>query len=330
MNRFKCLLLPMICLVWLANATFSFAQNRQPNRDERSRDDRNREERNRDERSNDYDPYADRYRNRSRCTEALPMRSFNRDFASLSVTSPFFMVREFRSYARQRCLSSEQVRRLAVLIPSDREKYDFLKYALDFVIDFENYASTGSAMANIQSRDVYYRYLVRQGVPVGNYFDDSRFRRDNNNCCNTCPPSNPDRRNRDPRDDYSADRDWDRNSLDDNDRRRETPNNNPNNPRALPQLNEREFDRIKNQIRESGVLDKNRLDLAKSLTQENGLSSNQMVEVAKLFTYDANRLDYLKFSFDFVTDRQNFGSVTQAFAFDVNKRDFERFLADKN
>ncbi|NJN35367.1 MAG: DUF4476 domain-containing protein [Saprospiraceae bacterium] len=235
------------------------------------------------------------------------------------------MVREFRSYARQRCLSSEQVRRLAVLIPSDREKYDFLKYALDFVFDFENYASTGSAMANIYSRDVYYRYLVRQGVPVGNYFDDSRFRRDNNNCCNSCPPSNSDRRY-DPRDDYFADRDWDKNNFDNRDRRRDSPNNDL---RTLPQLNENEFDRLKNQIRESGAFDKNRLDLAKSVTQQNSLSSNQMTEVAKLFSYDANRLDYLKFSYDFVTDRQNYGSVAQALTFDINKRDFERFLADK-
>ncbi|NJN35368.1 MAG: hypothetical protein HC817_15055 [Saprospiraceae bacterium] len=90
MNRFKCLLLPIICLLWFSDATFSVAQSRQPNRDDRSRDDRNRNDRN-----SDYDPFADRYRNRSRCTEPLPMRSFNRDFASLSVTSPFSWFENF-------------------------------------------------------------------------------------------------------------------------------------------------------------------------------------------------------------------------------------------
>lgn len=313
MNRLQPFLLPIICLVWLCQAAVSFAQNRPPL----------------PERDLDRDPYAERFRNRRQCSEPYPMRSFNRDYASLSSTSTFFINREFRSYVRQRCLTSEQVRRLAILIPTDREKYDFLKYSLDYVFDIDNYASTGSAMSNLYSRDVFFRHLLRQGVPVGGYFDDGRFRRDNNNCCNTCPPpvyQYPDRRYNDPRDDFYTDREWD-NVIPNNNRNN---GNQPNAPsRRSQEISEREFEMLKNRIKDAGTFDNNRLDIAKTLTQENALSARQIADITRMFTYDANRLNYAKFAYDFAIDNQNFGSVRESLAFDINKRDFERFLAEK-
>jgi Domain of unknown function (DUF4476) len=136
-------------------------------------------------------PYGDnhsegRRRIHRHCSEAYPQKSFARDYPSLANANVYHLDRELREFTKYRCLSSEQIRRLAVLYPTDRDKYEYLAYGLNYVFDIENYALAGSVLANRNARDGFYRLLVREGVPAGDYYNVY------NNvaggyACNTCP-----------------------------------------------------------------------------------------------------------------------------------------------
>ncbi len=127
-------------------------------------------------------PYGDNYRNekpstsRSRpirhCTESYSNKLFNRDFGSLGNSNMYHLANELQSYIKYKCCTSEQIRRLAGLFQTDRDKYDFLVYGLNYVYDIESYAVTGSVMANRNAREGFYRLLVREGIPAGDYYND--------------------------------------------------------------------------------------------------------------------------------------------------------------
>ena len=120
------------------------------------------------------------------CSEAYGQKAFARDYPSLANANIYHLDRELREFTKYRCLSSEQIRRLAVLYPTDRDKYEYLAYSLSYVFDIENYALAGSVLANHNARDGFYRLLVQEGVPAGDYYNVY------NNviggvACNTCP-----------------------------------------------------------------------------------------------------------------------------------------------
>ena len=124
-------------------------------------------------------PYGDSYKNsnsRSRphrhCTQPYSNKFFNRDYAGLGNSNMTHIANELESYIKYRCLTSEQVRRLAILVPTDRDKYDFLAHAFNYVFDIENYAMTGSVLANRNARESFYRFLVKEGIPAGDYYND--------------------------------------------------------------------------------------------------------------------------------------------------------------
>ena len=119
-----------------------------------------------------------------RCTEPFSMRSFNRDYSGLASTNYYHLDHELRDYSKERCLSAEQIRRLAILFPTDREKYEFLTFAFNHVFDIENFAMTGTVLANRNAKDAFYRFLVREGVPAGDYFFDPYYAQSGGYCYN--------------------------------------------------------------------------------------------------------------------------------------------------
>ena len=140
-------------------------------------------------------PYGGTYRDNNsdnhrrphrHCSQPYAAKSFARDYPSLGNANIYHLDREIREYTKYRCLSSEQIRRLAVLYPTDRDKYEYLAYALNFVYDIENYSLAGSILANHNARDGFYRLLVREGVPAGDYYNV--YNTGNVGlACNTCP-----------------------------------------------------------------------------------------------------------------------------------------------
>ncbi len=294
----------------------------------------------------DFNSSRNARRQARRCTESFATRSFNRDYAGLSATNYYHLEKELKDYVKFRCLTSEQVRRLAINFPTDREKYDFLIYSFTYVFDIENYAMTGTVMANRNARDAFYRFLVREGVPAGDYYTDPyasgyayggvgvppQYYANPNGLVpqqNVYNPNVYNNNNNNPYDNYHP------NNQNGNNQNGNNQSGNYNNPNAYnngtlnagPQgiMSYREFEALKARIRQN-TFDKKRVETAKNLTKQNVLSSNQVVEIVQLITSDNNRLDYAKFAYDYVSDRENYMIVVESMAFDSSKKELQRYL----
>jgi hypothetical protein len=292
-------------------------------------------------------PYGDYYRDdqngrtqryQRRCTEPYAVRLFNRDYPSLANSSLFHLDKELRNYVKYRCLSSEQIRRLAVLYQTDREKYDFLVYGLTYVFDVENYAMTGSTMANRNARDGFYRFLVREGIPAGDYYNNN-FGWNGNGCnpCNTCPPNGfgtfpiqqgqmqqPPQDNTynnypDPRNDQQ----W--TGLNSTPQFGNGQNSVGVNSGFQGLMTVREFEILKEQVKRNSF-DTGKMDAAKSATSGNVLTAAQVAELARLFNFDNNRLEYAKFAYQYTYDKQNYNAVSNAIAFESNRKELEKHV----
>jgi hypothetical protein len=284
------------------------------------------------------------------CTTPYAQKSFARDYPSLANANMYHLDRGIREFTKYRCLSSEQIRRLAVLLPTDRDKYEYLAYALNYVFDIENYALAGSVLANHNARDGFYRLLVREGVPAGDYYNVY-----NNNvvaaayACNTCPQPqmmtpqyqqyqnqlNGQYQNQAPNQDNTY------NNL---------PDPRYNNPQNLPAIYDephgtsgasvglnsgyrglmtyKEFETMKERVKQN-TFDAGKLEAAKSLTQSNTLTSNQVVEIVNLMTMDNNRLEFAKYAYAFTYDRENYSMVANTLSFSNNRRSLEQFVGSK-
>ena len=302
-------------------------------------------------------PYGDTYgnnhnernhRQHRHCAEPYAQKSFARDYPSLANANIYHLDREVREFTKYKCLSSEQIRRLAVLYPTDRDKYEYLAYALNYVFDIENYALAGSVLANHNARDGFYRLLVREGVPAGDYYNVY------NNiggayACNTCPqpmqiapPQYPQYQNQNQQ--YQNQRpqqqDNSYNSL---------PDPRYNNPQNLPAIYDeptnnganvglnggyrglmtyKEFETLKERVKQN-TFDAGKLEAAKNLTRSNSLTANQVSEIANLMTMDNNRLEFAKFAYEFTYDRENYSTVVNTMAFTNNRRSLEQFIGGK-
>jgi hypothetical protein len=284
------------------------------------------------------------------CAEPYAQKSFARDYPSLANANIYHLDREIREFTKYKCLSSEQIRRLAVLYPTDRDKYEYLAYALNYVFDIENYALAGSVLANHNARDGFYRLLVREGVPAGDYYNVYNNNVGNAYACNTCPqpqmmtPQYPQYQNQS-NGQYSnqgQQQDNTYNSL---------PDPRYNNPQNLPAIYDepthgtsvgnvglnsgyrglmtyKEFESMKERVKQN-TFDAGKLEAAKSLTQSNNLTANQVVEIINLMTMDNNRLEFAKFAYAFTYDRENYSMVANSLSFSNNRRSLEQFVGNK-
>ena len=258
-------------------------------------------------------------------------------------------------------MTSEQIRRLAVLVQTDRDKYDFLVYAFNYVYDIENFAMTGSVLANRNAREGFYRFLVKEGIPAGDYYNDyyanvggiyappavyaqprpnpaydnsynnypdPRYNNQNNNQNQTPQYNNGNTRN-------------DNGYNPNNNNYAQNNNGYTRNDNAYPDINSKglnsgyqglmtyqEFGNMKERIKQN-TLENGKLETAKAMTNENILTAIQVAEIARLFTFDNNRLEYAKFAFDYTYDRENFMVVSDALAFQKNREDLQRFVQQK-
>jgi Domain of unknown function (DUF4476) len=293
----------------------------------------------------DFNSSRNARRQARRCTESFATRSFNRDYAGLSATHYYHLEKELKDYVKFRCLTSEQVRRLAIVFPTDREKYDFLIYSFTYVFDIENYAMTGTVMANRNARDAFYRFLVREGVPAGDYYTDPyagiayggvgvppQYYVNPNGFVpqqNVYNPNVYNNNNNNPYDNYRP------NNPNGNNNPNNNQNGNYSNPNAYnngslnagPQgiMSYKEFEALKARIRQN-TFDKKRVETAKTLTKQSVLTSNQVIEIVQLITSDNNRLDYAKFAYDYVSDRDNYMIVVESMAFESSKKELQRYL----
>ena len=287
------------------------------------------------------------------CTQPYSNKFFNRDYAGLGNSNMYHLGNELRSYVKYRCLTSEQIRRLTVLLQTDRDKYDFLIYALYYVYDIENYAMTGSVLANRNARDGFYRFLVKEGIPAGDYYNDYYAGAYNYPPAVYAQPPRPNPSNDNSYNNYPDPRNNNQNSLYNNPNQTPQYNNqNPqyNNPNQTPQHNNgqvypdinskginagyqglmtyQEFAAMKDRIKQN-TLENGKLETAKEMTQENVLTAIQVAEITRLFTFDNNRLEFAKFAYENTYDRSSYNVVMDAIGFQKNKEALQRYIQGK-
>jgi Domain of unknown function (DUF4476) len=307
------------------------------------------------------DPNGSRRFNQ-RCDDPFAERLFSRDFTGLSNINFQYLDKELRNYTKSRCLSVGQVRRLANLLPSDREKFDYLTFSLAHVYykDVNNYAITSTVFANQDAKYAYYRFLVREGIAVDQNaeayvadkgFNSSMFATPQYDRFGNPFPNEMNNRRINNSDSYynnndafnhSYGKEYKRRDNDDETRTNRDRNNNNtyyNNRNGnyngqsdynsgYRDMTYREFEALKDRVKQN-TSDKGKLDIAKSLTQQNTFTSAQIADIARILVADNSRLEFAKFAYDYVYDRVNYFTVNEAFTSDKSRKELTQYIKNR-
>lgn len=72
--------------------------------------------------------------------------------------------------------------------------------------------------------------------------------------------------------------------------------------------------------------DNSRLSAAKEVTRSNRLKSSQVADLCRLFSFDDNRLEYAKYAYDYVIDKNNYYQVNNTFSFTSNADELRAYI----
>lgn len=73
--------------------------------------------------------------------------------------------------------------------------------------------------------------------------------------------------------------------------------------------------------------DSDKLNAAKEVSRTNKLKSSQVADLCKLFSFDNNRLEYAKYAYDYVVDKNNYYLVSNTFSFSSNANELRDYIA---
>lgn len=85
------------------------------------------------------------------------------------------------------------------------------------------------------------------------------------------------------------------------------------------------FNRMMEELRKESF-DSHRKEKAKQFIIGNGINTEQLALVAKLFSFDSDRLDFLKWAYDYCTDKQHYAILSSEFTFSSNADELFRFI----
>lgn len=89
-----------------------------------------------------------------------------------------------------------------------------------------------------------------------------------------------------------------------------------------------EFAEAKDQVQKASFAD-DKIRIAKQITEANCLSVAQIKEIAKLFSFEDNKLDYLKFAYDFTFEKKKYYMVNDVLNFSSSKEDLDTYIKSK-
>jgi Domain of unknown function (DUF4476) len=72
-----------------------------------------------------------------------------------------------------------------------------------------------------------------------------------------------------------------------------------------------------------------KLSAAKQLAQNNCLSSTQITDVMQMLTSESSKLDFTKFAFDHISDKNNYTNVINSFSSEAVKKELNNFIMSK-
>ena len=102
------------------------------------------------------------------------------------------------------------------------------------------------------------------------------------------------------------------------------PNVQPTPPMGHP-CSQAEFMRIKALVKEQSF-EKDRMNVALQAVRGNMLTAEQIADLARLFSFESDRLQFLKSAFDYCFDKQNYYVVYQTLDFSSSKDELTKFL----
>lgn len=105
-------------------------------------------------------------------------------------------------------------------------------------------------------------------------------------------------------------------------------NNGSNNSTGWGQsMNNERFQQLKQQVRKESF-DNNRLSMLKSVLPNNYVSAAQVRELAQLFDFERNKLEFAKFAYRYTADRRNYFLVNDVFDFSNSKTELSQYIAN--
>ena len=103
-------------------------------------------------------------------------------------------------------------------------------------------------------------------------------------------------------------------------------NNNSNGCRRAMPAND--FEQAKKAISDNGF-DDTRLSMAKQIVSSNCMDSNQIAAIVKVISFDASKLDFAKYAYDFCTDKNNYYKVVNTFSFSTSKEELNDYIQNR-
>ena len=89
-----------------------------------------------------------------------------------------------------------------------------------------------------------------------------------------------------------------------------------------------DFMEIKRLI-ENETFEDNKLTIARQATAAELMTVDQIIEIAKLFTFEDNRLEYLKFAYDYCYDRSKYYKVNSALTYSSSVDELNEYIATR-
>jgi hypothetical protein len=93
-------------------------------------------------------------------------------------------------------------------------------------------------------------------------------------------------------------------------------------------MSTQDFNNAANSIRNQSFAE-TQFNTARQITRNNCLSVAQVREIMKIFSFEANKLDFAKFAYDFTTDKRNYFMVSDEFSFSSSVDELNSFLEKK-
>ena len=90
-------------------------------------------------------------------------------------------------------------------------------------------------------------------------------------------------------------------------------------------MNARDFESAKQTIKNENF-DETRLDLAKQIASSNCLNTNQIIDICRLITFEASKLEFAKFGYEHCVDPKNYFKVASSFTFSSSKQELNSYI----
>jgi hypothetical protein len=250
---------------------------------------------------------------------------------------------------KNRCLTTDQVRRIVRLFFSENAKLAFAKFAWAYTYDIDNYYLVNQELFSQISKSTLSSYTQQtphttvypnpltvvapnnnpsypnNNNPYPNNTNPS-YPNNNNPYPNNTNPSYPNNNNPYPNNNNPSYPN--NNNPYPNNNNPSYPNNNTNQSVPCQPASQQDYNLALETIKAKGF-DNSRLDFAKQIVSAKCFTSEQIKAMAYTFDFDNNRLDFAKYAYDFVLDPSNYYLVSTVFEFDSNSTILTNYIKGK-